>query len=479
MVTIWEVLARAEDGPASLDKDFDLKLFSARVTELVKDRGIKCDPECVIPSDNSLADDVFEAGFDLAIDVGLWCRETGRRITFQEAEVNDELKHLPAEIVIGIGKDSRVMKHRFVEDHRPPLIQMGPLGQSTSEDMFIPENYVFAREPLMDYFNGGSLRNLYGRQIRAGSPSEVEAGKYEVSMVRDALRRAGRPGTHILGVESSIGDLGQIAAASTEGGLRTSDGHMVAMAAELKTDYQALSKVVHILRYGAFICGLYTVFIGGLAGGAEGAAITRVAGSILTNAVYKASYSITNIRDLMFYQRQMKIPRLKNLLWAGSVSQQAMSRNSNMLIGDSAHGIGGPCTQMFFYECAVATIAHVVSGASFVETSFAAENRFPDHPGVLEARFTAELAHAIAAASLKREDASELIRNLVTHKLKAFEDKDAPVGSTFKELYDMDRLTARPEYLNLYEKVKAEMQDLFGIELNKSARGQQISLNPS
>jgi len=468
MVTIWEVLAGVEDGPACLDRDFDLKLFSTKVTELVRDREIKCDPECVIPSDNSLADDVFEAGLDLAIDVGLWCRETGRRITFQQAEVDDELKHLPSEIVIGIGKDSRVMRHRFIEDHRPPLIQMGPLGQSTSEDMFTIENYVFAREPLMDYFNGGSLRNLYGREIRAGSPSEVEAGKYEISMIRDALRRAGRPGTHILGVESSIGDLGQIAAASTEGGLRKSDGHMVAMAAELKTDYPALSKVVHILGYGAFICGLYTVFLGGLAGGAEGSAITRVAGSILTNAAYKASYSITNIRDLSFYQRQMRIPRLKNLLWSGSVSQQAMSRNSKMLIGDSAHGIGGPGTEMFFYECAVATIAHVVSGASFVETSFAAENRFPDRPGVLEARFTAELAHAIAAASIRREDANELIRNIISHKLKGFEGKDAPMGGVFKELYDIDKLTPRSEYVNLYRKVKAETQDLFGIQFDRN-----------
>jgi methylamine--corrinoid protein Co-methyltransferase len=466
MVTVWEILARFESGPVCSDKDFDLKVFSTRVAELVKEYDIRCDSECVIPSDDSLADDVFKAGLQLAIDVGVWCRETSRRITFREDEIKCEMRSLPTEIILGLGKDSRRMKHRFVEDTQPPLIQMGPLGQSTSEENFIPEHFVFAREPLMDYINNGSLTTLYGAEIKAGSPLEVEAGKYEIAMVKEVLRRVGRPGMLILGVESSIGALGEIAAASSEGGFRISDGHMVAMASELKTDYPALSKLVHILGYGALVCGLYTVMIGGFAGGAEGAAITRVAGSILGNMVYKASFSINDIRDLFLLQgEQLKLSRLRNLLWAVSVSQQAMSRNSKMIIGSTAHGLAGPGTEMLFNECAVTTITDVVSGTSFMETSFAAENKYPDHPGVLEARFTAELAHAIAG-SLKRDEADELVRKIISDKLKVFEGTHAPAGNAFKELYDLNKLVPKPEYLAVYGKVRHEMQDLLGTSLD-------------
>lgn len=465
MTTIWEVLDKAENGPVCTDRDFDLKIFSPRVAELAKEYDIQCDAECVIPSDDHLADDVFAAGFRLATEVGFWCRETNRRIVFEEDEIKETLRSSPGQITLGLDNDGRLMKHRSIEDARAPLIQMGPLGQTTSEAMYIPEHFAFAQEPLMDYLNGGSLAALYGAEIKAGSPLEVEAGKREVAMLREVLRRAGRPGTLILGVESSIGALGQIAASSSEGGLRKNDGHMVAVTSELKTDYSALSKVVHTLGYGGLLCGLYTVMIGGFAGGPEGAAISSVAGSILAKLVYKASFAIDDIRDLFLLQStQLKVSNFKKLLWAVSVSRQAISRNSNLLIGSTAHGLAGPSTEMLFRECAATTITDVVSGTAFVETSFAAENRYPDHPGLLEARFTAELAHAVATSLLKRQEADELVKRVI-EKLKPFEGKNAPEGYSFEQLYDIPKSRIQRDYFDLYRRMKAEIQDSLGIEL--------------
>ena len=89
LVTIWEVLDRVEEGPACKETDFDLNIFSATVNRLIMEHNLKCTPEEPIPNDNTLADEVFEAGLELALEVGMLCTSTSRRIVFEEAEIKE------------------------------------------------------------------------------------------------------------------------------------------------------------------------------------------------------------------------------------------------------------------------------------------------------------------------------------------------------------------------------------------------------
>ena len=66
---LWDLLEKSETGPISKEQDFDLKLFS-KSKEIIKSHDIKYDPEYPVPDDNSLADDVFNAGFELYLDLG-------------------------------------------------------------------------------------------------------------------------------------------------------------------------------------------------------------------------------------------------------------------------------------------------------------------------------------------------------------------------------------------------------------------------
>ncbi|MEM3597754.1 MAG: monomethylamine:corrinoid methyltransferase, partial [Candidatus Hadarchaeum sp.] len=73
-------------------------------------------------------------------------------------------------------------------------------------------------------------------------------------------------------------------------------------------------------------------------------------------------------------------------------------------------------------------------------------------------RWLAEVSYA--AAGLKPDDANEIVNEL----LKKYEDRitkeGGPWGHTFDEIYDVKTVTPRKEFLELYDKVKKEMEDL-------------------
>ncbi|TDA38227.1 MAG: hypothetical protein DSO08_04480, partial [Candidatus Methanomethylicota archaeon] len=61
MNSIWEVIDRAETGPYMEERDFDLKVVAKKCRELVKEYEIRFDPNEIVTTDDSMADDVYEA----------------------------------------------------------------------------------------------------------------------------------------------------------------------------------------------------------------------------------------------------------------------------------------------------------------------------------------------------------------------------------------------------------------------------------
>lgn len=101
--SFWEVMDRAcNTGAVTPVKDFDMKVFNTSV-RLAKEHGIDYDPETYVPSDDSLADDVWRAGFELFCEVGAYCLTSGRNIRFDETEVTSALSEVRGEVEIGEG----------------------------------------------------------------------------------------------------------------------------------------------------------------------------------------------------------------------------------------------------------------------------------------------------------------------------------------------------------------------------------------
>src|SRR5512136_1349617 len=82
VVQILDVMQKCLEGLPLSENDYQLRRFAPKVQEKVKEHGIKFDPSNPVPSDDSMADDVFQAGYELLLDAGAYCMDTQRVISY-------------------------------------------------------------------------------------------------------------------------------------------------------------------------------------------------------------------------------------------------------------------------------------------------------------------------------------------------------------------------------------------------------------
>jgi methylamine--corrinoid protein Co-methyltransferase len=453
--TIWETIDKAESGRYMEEKDFDLKVVAKRCRELVKEYDIHFDPAEIVTSDDSLADDVYEAGLRLALDAGIFCVDTKRVLRFSEDEIREARLSAPKALTIGQGKDSRLLFARGVEDARMPIICGGQAGAAIPEEWYLQMSLSYMKEPLIDMVNNGGLAVVEGRKVRTKTPLEIQATRRELTMLREAASRAGRGGIHLLAGESSVSALGDLGIAS-ERYMRTSDAHLVALLNELKVDYDRISKVVNFTEYGAHNVTLVDPIIGGYAGGPEGVAVCFIASFLLGRAMYRSEYHI--IHPIHF--RYMSTSAVE-CMWNLNIVGQAMARNAPYILMGDVWTSAGAGSEMVFHEIAANTITNVVTGSHPLGCS-ATNGKYPHATG-LETRFMAEVALAAARARLKRGDANRVVVKLAS----LYKDKQAKpdVGKPFPELYDVNRVVPKPEWEAVYSKMKKEIREISGLDI--------------
>jgi len=453
VIPIIEIAKRALDGRPVLEKEYDMRVFSPRVRELVKEYGISFDSDVLVPSDDGLADSIFKAAVDLICSVGVYCKDTERVIAFDEKEVRNELKTSFDHALLGEGMEQRTLLPRKPDSKDRPWIFAGAGGVTVSDEsifMRLVENYA-KRIPIANAITTPCLLSVDGATIRARSPLEIEGSIRTVVLGREALRRAGRPGLPIM---NAIGTAeSAIALASglhPDFGLRKTDGYMVAELAELKTDLDLLNRVALLQSLNVPIAGIYGPIYGGFAGGAEGTAITSTAFHIQGILTYGASWTLCFPIHVKYTSSSSP-----ELIWIASTYAQAVSRNTKVPALYYNYTAAGPCTEMVLQEFAAEFIAAVSSGAS-IETGGVAKGKYFDYLTPIEPMFASEVAYA--AAGITRPDANEIVKNLVSK----FEDKipNPPKGRRFQECCDI--LTGEPskECFSIYEKVKKEVSNL-------------------
>lgn len=442
-----EILHRAETGPMIEEAQFDRQLVATAIKRLVTKYQIKFDKTTIVPSDDDLADRLFQAGLELAAEIGLFCQSTSRRIVWSRAELEEGLRFCPSEAVMGTGGDAVIARKRVPEDRRPPVISGGAYGVVVKEDLFVPIMLSYAQEPAIDVIDNGNLETAYGRNVKADSPWEVLGGWREAELSMEVIQRAGRPGLCIGCVELSPTALAEISASSW-GGFRPTDWHHVATVSEFKTNYDLLCKVAHITRIGGVMEAYYNPIYGGYVGGAEGVALALTAGPILLNQNYMGTTYSTR-PDHPF----LNCDTTPEILWAMSTAFQALSRNTNLLIASLAGPTSGPGTKTILYENAAYSIATTVSGQAVLEASMSAGGRLPNHASGLDARICAEVAHAVRGMS--REQANEIVKRLLSIYEPVLQSK--PTGQPFNEVYDVNKVTPTAEWQGMYDEVWNEL----------------------
>jgi len=448
---INEVLDRAETGPICLEKDFELKVLLPKLKQVIKQYDIRFDPENIVPSDNSLADDLWKAAFEFYLDVGTLCTSTHRRILFQEGEIHEALKNFPGRFVVGSGRDSREMSRRGIEDARRPFCLFSP-DITVDEQDFVPMTMAYLQEPLADGVCAPILEEIEGRSIRTGTPTEVKGAIAHAMMIKEAARRVGKPGMFFQAVGTAQSDAAQIAASNSTWGAGLTDGRFVASISELKVDNSLLNKMVHFHEYGCFVGALTGPMLGGYCGGPEGTAVVGAAYHIQGLMVNQAHY----LNYFPFHIKHMH-NTTGDLLWGISLVYQALARNTPLISLSNGFAAAGPCTPMVLYEAAAHGLASVVSGANLWEMAVA-RNKHKNRATPMEAKMACEVGCGTADSGIKRPDANELIKRIVSKYDKQI--SDAPLGRTFQECYDVRRLSPSREYTALYSSVKAELRDM-------------------
>ena len=191
---VFESYERAISGPQIDEQEWDRQLIPQTAKKLKEKYNLKFDKSVFVPTDEEMIDRLFQAGLEMLATCGTFCTDTGRVIKYTEDEIMNALAAAPCELVIGEGRDARRMVPRSFDSPLPPLCQGGPTGAPVSENIFVETHEAFAREPLVDTIVDGVFDTIYGHPLKSHTPWDVAAAKAEAMSLREAVRRAGRPG---------------------------------------------------------------------------------------------------------------------------------------------------------------------------------------------------------------------------------------------------------------------------------------------
>jgi len=447
-----DLLDRSATGEPMASDDWDMAVAVA-VRRLVREHRLDWDRDRVVNDDPARASAVFDAGLELAEEVGVLNVTTGRRVRFTPGELQAGLRGAPQALAMGEGDDARTLVARGICDPQPPLAWAGTPGTPVPERLFLPMAMSYAQEPLVDLLTCGTITHVGGCAVERGSPLEIVATRLEVRLLREAARRAGRPGIGLLAGQSSASELGDLAVADPDY-LRPCDSHLVPMLNELKIEQGNIARVVNSLEYGMRNASLACVMVGGIGGDAPGSAVLTVASFILANLACAADYHLLHPIDI-----HRVATSTRPVLWVSSVVAQAFALRAPCVIVGDIYPKSGAGTLEVLYETAATAIVHAISG-SHLEGCGAADGMLPNASG-LEARFMAEIGRAVAVQGLEIHEANRIVLALLARYEHLLErGSPANPGQPFDEIYDLPTLQPAPAWQATYEQVRREVREL-------------------
>jgi methylamine--corrinoid protein Co-methyltransferase len=192
----YDFYDRAKVGEKCTQDDWDLMKIPMKAMELKQKYGLDFKGEFV-PTNRDMMEKLFNAGFEMLLDLGIYCTDTHRIVKYTEAEIWDAINNVQKEFTLGTGRDAVRVSKREVGDKRKPIIQGGPTGSPISEDVFMPVHMSYALEKEVDTIVDGVMTSVRGKPPIPGSPYEVLAAKTETRLIKQAAAMAGRPGMGI------------------------------------------------------------------------------------------------------------------------------------------------------------------------------------------------------------------------------------------------------------------------------------------
>lgn len=444
------VLEKADKGLVLDEKVWDRQYISKKVHDLITKYNIAWDEDILIPSDDALADRLFEAGWELALESGVFCINSKRQMIWERGELQTVVDSAPAELTVGDGTDRVTIKFRKPEQASRVTIIGGAYGTLIEEELFMAMVESYAKEALLDVIEPPSIPTALGRTIRIKSPWEAIAARREADLALEAVRRAGRPGICIGAAATSGSEIIELAATSY-GAYRQTDWHHTSFISENKVSYADLTRATHFYQTGSVAHAFCDPIYGGYLGGKFGVAIGCVAGCILLRACL-----IGDTVNAGPSHTHLSCDTHPDMLAAQALSYQALSRNTHLLNSVHIRPAHGPGVRELLYEVATMAITGVTSGVDYIKCVQSATGRHMGHTSPLEARLCAQVAHAVEG--MTRVEGNAIVQKLVAKYRDALPTAD--IGKHFREVYNLDTLEPTREWQQTYEEVITELKGL-------------------
>ena len=135
MVDLLEICRRAEAGEKIAQESFDLDYVYANLAHLVKKYDIKYDPDNPVPSDDALADKVFDAALEFFVDCGVYFQSTRTIARFSREETLNALNNYDGDCRFGDGKEARIFRSRKPDSSTRPWCHVGSGIVASTEEI--------------------------------------------------------------------------------------------------------------------------------------------------------------------------------------------------------------------------------------------------------------------------------------------------------------------------------------------------------
>jgi methylamine--corrinoid protein Co-methyltransferase len=439
----WEILDRTMTGPIMKEEEFEVEFFPTKIAEIVAKHKIECDPEEPIMSDPSLADEIFQAGLELLVEVGLYCKDTKRLVKFTEDEIKEVIKTRKSEVTLGKDRDAITLKPRAPGDKQHPYTFPCAGIMTADVNLYKLHALTVAQEPTCDGLFALPLRGIGEIKPASGTPTEMLLVQTEAHIMNDVAAWAGRPGM-FLGIPMSATTPIALMTAFAPGLYNKYNCCMpVQVLQDMRINYDRLNQAYFAQLHGIIpwisSCSVLYAYLTG----PEQGAVEIIAHTLGTMAFSDGSFTqaMSCTVDSGYNSN--------DVWWCNSATALAAERNLKVpwISYGSGGERGGPFTDESWYGTAASCITACISGMEGMW--------LVGGPTGLEARWGGEITRA--AAGIKVSDGIAIIKEIAK---KAKEPPQHPKRIPFNELYDLKTLRPTKKFLDHYKKFTKIFKDM-------------------
>lgn len=475
MISLLDVAERARLGPRMDEKEWNLGLFR-KIQELTKEHSIEPpSPSDPFQVDNALVDSLWDAAIEFLSERGTYCISTNRVLQFTEEEIIEAMRETPRQIVIGSGKDIRIIRKREIEDRNPPSVQSG--GHSAWSDDLFPLPFMvraLVKNKRVDLIEGFNFARLNGLEVH-GLPAEAYAARRQMDLVRQGLREAGREGMAVTLYPIHTHASSLIAAIDPDYGLRRTDGILLSILPDIKVETDLITASLVFEEYGCYrVNGGAFALAGGFCGGIDGAMVESVVKTIVAWIVYRDCFQYAGSISKGLQPRISKGTEDRNVwkaVFSPSFAVQKTVTEKTNVIRFGGIGFGRPlgedlCSEELLILTALSAIGTTVSGGNI---------GVGETPPPTTLDWTIECSDA--GLRMKLDDVSDLIQRVMSEKfpkgqpgtsidrrMLIYSDPKAFIAP-LERCYDFIRQRPKKPYLENRKKVRKYLSGI-GVPFN-------------